>query len=341
VSEGKVVLRHGFFASCTAAKTAVRLRQAASVHFGPARCPRESPRPQVHPTENLSPTNAAGALNLRAAFGQCLKVRSRHFAGFRLRWLAWVIERRIKFVSQLATLIGYLFLVIHNQFNWWTKPMLPQTPKNVKRTQNDPLPANWTEPSRGPPCADVSADLSAVALAEAEAPSEGGSVSSASLQPRRRSPSATRLVVPGPISAFCFLLSTFCFTANTANTANGAFALPPQICETLLCMHETQYAELEAQRLLFKSARTPGSSVECRVPRERSSAPRPASPGRGTACRAVAERRRVDSGPASLAQVYPLKWPCERESAEKTGKNRKKIKKCSRRSSARSHSSRL
>jgi len=40
-------------------------------------------------------------------------------------------------------------------------------------------------------------------------------------------------------------------------------------------------------------------------------------------------RRRVDCGPASVAQVYPLKWPCERESAEKCGKARKKINKSS------------
>jgi len=215
----------------------------------------------------------------------------------------------------------------------------------------------------GLPCADVSA----------VAPSEGGSVGSASLQPRRRSSSATRLVVPAPISAFCFLLSTFCFChhtlrlrrvglaragagfsspcppeiANTANTANGAFALPPQICETLLCMHETQYAELEAQRMPLKTAQAPGSgsSVECRVSRERSSTPRPASPrvncGLWTACPPKRRRRRVDRGPwtvdrglwtvecglGSVGQVYPLKWPCERESAEKRGKVWKKINK--------------
>jgi len=35
----------------------------------------------------------------------------------------------------------------------------------------------------------------------------------------------------------------------------------------------------------------------------------------------------VDCGPAGVAQVYPLKWPYERESAEKRGKARKKINK--------------
>ena len=34
---------------------------------------------------------------------------------------------------------------------------------------------------------------------------------------------------------------------NTANTANGAFALPPQICETLLYMDETQFGGPDAQ----------------------------------------------------------------------------------------------
>jgi len=57
---------------------------------------------------------------------------------------------------------------------------------------------------------------------------------------------------------------------NTANTANGALAPPPQICETLLCMNEIQCAGSDAP------------SIPARRPR--------------TACPPKRRRRRVDCG---------------------------------------------
>jgi len=55
-------------------------------------------------------------------------------------------------------------------------------------------------------------------------------------------------------------------TANVANTANGAFALPPQICEALLYIDETQYAGSNASSILDRRPRTADRGLPARRP---------------------------------------------------------------------------